>query len=183
MNREDAFKLLKEYTKSESLIRHALCVEAAMRCYAKKFNEDADRWGITGLLHDFDYERYPENHPYKGAEILKEKGVDNDIIEAIMGHAEYTNTPRTTLMAKTLFAVDELSGFLYAYALVRPEKNLKNLKMKSIKKKLKDKGFAKGVNRNDINKGADELGVDLGEHILFVAQCLQNIAENIDLND
>jgi putative nucleotidyltransferase with HDIG domain len=183
MTYNEAMDLLKEYTKSESLLRHALCVETAMRCYAKKFGEDEEKWAITGLLHDFDYEKYPDNHPYKGAEILKDIGLEEDIIEAIMGHAQYTGVSRNTDMAKTLFAVDELSGFLYAYALVRPSKNLKEIKLKSIKKKLKDKAFAKGVNREDIELGVKELGVDLGEHIMFVAECLQNNADNIGLED
>ena len=183
MTYDDAMELLKQYTKSESLIRHALCVETAMRCYAKKFSEDEERWAVTGLLHDFDYEKYPDNHPYEGSKILKEIGVDNDIIEAIMGHANYTGVERKTLMAKTLFAVDELSGFLYAYALVRPTKNLKDVKLKSIKKKLKDKAFAKGVNRDEIESGAKDLGVELGEHILFVAECLQNSAKKIGMEE
>ncbi|WP_022670375.1 HD domain-containing protein [Hippea alviniae] len=183
MTYEEALSLLKEYTQSESLIRHAYCVEEAMRCYAKKFSEDEEKWAIVGLLHDFDYEKYPDQHPYKGAEILKEKGLDEDMIQAILGHADYTGVKRETLMAKTLFAVDELSGFLYAYALVRPTKNLKELKMKSVKKKLKDKAFAKGVNRDDIKKGAEELGVDLDEHILFVAECLQKNAKKIGLEE
>ncbi len=183
MTYEEAKKLLEEYTKGESLLTHAACVETAMRCYANKFKEDEERWAIVGLLHDFDYEKYHDEHPYKGSEILKERGVDEDIIEAIMGHAQYTGVERKTLMAKTLFAVDELSGFLYAYALVRPTKNLKDVKLKSVKKKLKDKAFAKGVNREEIELGAKELGVDLSEHILFVAKCLQNNAKNIGLKE
>ncbi len=183
MTYEEARKLLEEYTKSESLLTHATCVETAMRCYAKKFNEDEEKWAVTGLLHDFDYEKYHDEHPYKGAEILKEQGVDADIIEAIMGHAQYTGVKRETLMAKALFAVDELSGFLYAYALVRPTRNLKDVKLKSIKKKLKDKAFAKGVNREEIELGAKELGVELSDHILFVAECLQNSAKNIGLEE
>ena len=183
MTYNEAMELLKEYTQSESLIRHALCVSEAMRCYARKFGEDEERWAITGLLHDFDYEKYPDQHPYKGAEILREKGVDEEMIEAILGHASYTGVERKTLLAKALFAVDELSGFLYAYALVRPTKNLKDVKMKSIKKKLKDKAFARGVNREEIEQGAKELGVDLSEHILFVADCLQKQAKLIGLNE
>ncbi len=183
MNYDEATKLLRKYTAGDSLLRHALCVETAMRCYAEKFGEDEEKWAITGLLHDFDYEKYPDNHPYEGSKILKEMGVDEEIIEAIMGHAQYTGVERKTLMAKTLFAVDELSGFLYAYALVRPTKNLKDIKLKSVKKKLKDKAFAKGVNREDIEIGAKELGVDMGEHILFVAKCLQNNAKNIGLEE
>ncbi len=183
MTYDEAMELLKEYTQSESLIRHALCVSEAMRCYAKKFGEDEERWAIAGLLHDFDYEKYPDQHPYKGAEILREKGVDEEMIEAILGHASYTGVERKTLMAKALFAVDELSGFLYAYALVRPTKNLKDIKMKSVKKKLKDKAFARGVNRDEIEQGAKELGVDLSEHILFVADCLQKQAKLIGLEE
>ncbi len=183
MTYDEAMELLKEYTQSESLIRHALCVSEAMRCYARKFGEDEERWAIAGLLHDFDYEKYPDQHPYKGAEILREKGVDEEMIEAILGHASYTGVERKTLLAKALFAVDELSGFLYAYALVRPTKNLKDVKMKSIKKKLKDKAFARGVNREEIEQGAKELGVDLSEHILFVADCLQKQAKLIGLNE
>ncbi len=179
----EALSLLKEYTKSENLLRHAFCVESAMRCYAKKFGEDEERWAIAGLLHDFDYEAYPDEHPYKGAEILRKRGVDEEMIEAILGHARFTGVERKTLMAKTLFAVDELSGFLYAYALVRPTKNLKDVKLKSVKKKLKDKAFARGANREDIELGAKELGVDLGEHILFVADCLQKNASRIGLNE
>ncbi len=183
MTYDEAFELLKEYTQSESLIRHALCVSEAMRCYAKKFGEDEEKWAIVGLLHDFDYEKFPEKHPYKGVEILKEKGLDEDMVRAILGHASYTGVQRDTLMAKTLFAVDELSGFLFAYALVRPTKNLKDIKMKSIKKKLKDKAFARGVNRDEIELGAKELGVDLSEHIQFVASCLQNKAKLIGLEE
>ncbi len=182
MNIDEAFDLLKSYTKSDSLMKHALCVETAMACYAKKFNEDEEKWRITGLLHDFDYEKYPDEHPVKGAEILKGKGVEDDIITAILGHANYTNVKRETLLAKALFAVDELSGFLYAYALVRPTKNLQDMKVKSLKKKFKDKSFAGGVNRNDIINGAEDLGVDLYDHMMFVAQCLQNSAEKLGLN-
>ena len=183
MTYEEALNLLKEYTQSERLIRHALCVSEAMRCYAKKFGEDEEKWAIVGLLHDFDYEKYPEEHPFKGAEILREKGLDEDMVEAILGHASFTGVERKTLMAKTLFAVDELSGFLYAYALVRPTKNLKDIKMKSVKKKLKDKAFARGANREEIEQGAKELGVDLSEHILFVADCLQKNAKLIGLEE
>ncbi len=183
MTYEEALNLLKEYTQSERLIRHALCVSEAMRCYAKKFGEDEEKWAIVGLLHDFDYEKYPEEHPFKGAEILREKGLDEDMVEAILGHASFTGVERKTLMAKTLFAVDELSGFLYAYALVRPTKNLKDIKMKSVKKKLKDKAFARGANREEIEQGAKELDIDLSEHILFVADCLQKNAKLIGLEE
>lgn len=179
ISREEAYKLLTEYTKSDSLIKHALAVETAMRAYAEKFGEDVEKWGVVGLLHDFDYEKYPsENeHPYKGAEILREKGYPEDIIEAILGHADYTGVERKTLMAKTLFAVDELSGFLLACAYVRPDKKIANVKVKSVKKKLKDKSFARGVNREDIYKGVEELGVDLDEHIAFLIEALSKNAD------
>ncbi|MBC7196088.1 MAG: HDIG domain-containing protein [Deferribacterales bacterium] len=178
-DRETALSILQEYTKSNSLLKHAFAVEQAMKSYAKKFGEDTEKWGFTGLLHDFDYEMYPsiDEHPYKGVEILKNKGVDEDILQAILGHAEYTNTPRKTLMAKTLFAVDELCGFLMACGYVRPDKKISNLEVKSVKKKLKDKSFAKGVNRDDIEKGILELGVDKDEHIKFVIDSLAEIEE------
>ncbi|BAI81265.1 HAD-superfamily hydrolase [Deferribacter desulfuricans SSM1] len=179
VSREEAYQLLTEYTKSDSLIKHALAVETAMRAYAEKFGEDVEKWGVVGLLHDFDYEKYPseEEHPYKGAEILKERGYPEDIIEAILGHADYTGVERKTLMAKTLFAVDELSGFLLACAYVRPDKKIANVKVKSVKKKLKDKSFARGVNREDIYKGVEELGVDLDEHIAFLIEALSKNAD------
>ena len=179
MNRDDALKLLQEFTKSESLLKHAYSVEQAMKAYAEKFGEDVEKWQITGLLHDFDYEKFPteEEHPYKGAEILKEKGYPEDVINAILGHADYTGIKRETLMAKTLFAVDELSGFLLACAYVRPDKSIANVKVKSVKKKLKDKAFARAVNRDDIKKGIEELDVDMDEHIQFVINALSEINE------
>ncbi|UOD34498.1 HDIG domain-containing protein [Deferribacteraceae bacterium V6Fe1] len=178
-DRETALSVLQEYTKSNSLLKHAFAVEQAMKSYAKKFGEDTEKWGFTGLLHDFDYEMYPsiDEHPSKGVEILKEKGVDEDILQAILGHADYTNTPRNTLMAKTLFAVDELCGFLMACGYVRPDKKISNLEVKSVKKKLKDKSFAKGVNRDDIEKGILELGIDKDEHIKFVIDSLAEIED------
>jgi putative nucleotidyltransferase with HDIG domain len=181
MNRNDALELLQEYTKSESLLKHAYSVEQAMKSYAEKFGEDVEKWAITGLLHDFDYEKFPtmEEHPYKGAEILKEKGYPDDVIEAILGHADYTGVERKTLMAKTLFAVDELCGFLLACAYVRPDKKIENVKVKSVKKKLKDKAFARAVNREDIKKGIEELGVDIDEHIEFVIKSLALIADDL----
>ncbi|MDN5360640.1 MAG: hypothetical protein PWQ84_1703 [Thermotogaceae bacterium] len=183
MNREQAWKLLNEYTKKENLIKHALAVEAAMRAYAKKFNEDEEAWGTVGLLHDFDYERFPtaEDHPYRGAEILREKGVDESWIKAILGHADYTGVERDTLMAKTLFAVDELTGMITAATLVRPSKKIEDLKVKSVKKKLKDKSFAASVNRDDIKKGAEELGVDLSEHIQFVIDAMKSVSDDLGL--
>jgi putative nucleotidyltransferase with HDIG domain len=160
-----------------------LAVEAAMRAYAKKFNEDEEAWGTVGLLHDFDYERFPtaEDHPYRGAEILREKGVDESWIKAILGHADYTGVERDTLMAKTLFAVDELTGMITAATLVRPSKKIEDLKVKSVKKKLKDKSFAASVNRDDIKKGAEELGVDLSEHIQFVIDAMKSVSDDLGL--
>ncbi len=183
MTREEAYALLTEYTKKENLIKHALAVEAAMRAYARKFGEDEEAWGIVGLLHDFDYEKYPslEDHPFKGAEILREKGYPEEWIEAILGHAEHTGVPRKTNMAKALFAVDELCGFITAVALVRPDKKLDSVKVKSVKKKLKDKAFARQVSREDIRKGAEELGVDLDEHIAFVLEAMKSVADKLDL--
>ena len=183
MNREQAWALLNEYTKKDNLIKHALAVEAAMRAYAKKFNEDEEIWGTVGLLHDFDYERFPtaEDHPYKGSEILREKGVDESWVKAILGHADYTGVERDTLMAKTLFAVDELTGMITAATLVRPSKKIEDLKVKSVKKKLKDKSFAASVNRDDIQKGAEELGVDLSEHIQFVIDAMKSVSDDLGL--
>jgi len=180
IDRNTTWDLLNEYTKSESLLKHALGVEAAMRYYAKKHGEDEGTWGICGLVHDFDYEKFPtaEGHPYEGNKILKEHGYPEDIIEAVMGHADYTGVARSTLMAKTLFAVDELVGFIMAVAYVRPD-NLNGLKPKSVKKKLKDKGFAAKVSRDDIEKGIEELGVDRDEHITTVIESLQAVSEDI----
>jgi len=183
MNRQEAYQLLTEYTKKENLIRHALAVEAAMRAYARKFNEDEESWGIVGLLHDFDYEKYPtlEDHPFRGAEILREKDVPEDWIEAILGHADHTGVPRKSLMAKTLYAVDELCGFITAVAYVRPNRKLAEVKVKSVKKKMKDKAFARQVNREYIIKGAEELGVPLEEHIETVIKAMQEVAEQLGL--
>jgi len=182
MTREIALEVLKEYTKSESLLKHAFAVEAAMRSYAQKYNENIELWGITGLLHDFDYEMFPDKHPYKGNQILKEKNVDEDILTAIMGHATFSGVARESLMAKVLFAVDELSGFITAVTLVRPTKALSEVKVKSVKKKMKDKRFAAKVNREEMIQGAEELGVDFDEHILFVVKAMSGIAENLGLN-
>ncbi len=183
MNRDEAWKLLKEYTKSESLIKHALAVEAAMRAYARKFGEDEEKWGITGLLHDFDYEKYPDmkEHALKGAEILAEKGYPEDVVHAVKAHNEYHGVPRESLLDKTLFAVDELCGFITAVTLVRPSKKLEEVKVKSVKKKLKDKSFARQVNRDEIRQGAEELGVDLDEHIAFVIEALKPVAHELGL--
>ena len=183
LHREEAWQLLTEYTKSESLIKHALAVEAIMRAYARKFDDDENKWGIVGLLHDFDYEKYPTigDHPLKGAAILKEKGYPEDVIYAIKTHADFLNLPRKSLMDKTLFAVDELSGLLTAAALVQPTKTIHTVKVKSVKKKMKDKAFARSVNRDDIRKGVEELGVDLGEHIAFCIEAMKEVAAGLGL--
>ena len=182
-DRQKALNILQEYTKSDSLLRHAYAVEQAMRKYALKFGEDADKWGVTGLLHDFDYEKYPtaEEHPFEGNKILKEHGYEDDILNSIMGHADYTNIPRNTLMAKTLFACDELAGFIFAVTYVRPSKSISEVKVKSVTKKLKDKGFAAKVSREDINKGIEELGIDRVEHIQFVIDALKEKASELGL--
>ena len=183
MNREEAFALLKEYTKNENLIKHMLAVEAAMRAYARKYNEDEEKWGIVGLIHDFDYEMHPtaEEHPLKGSEILKERGYPEDVIYAIKAHADHTGCERKSLMDKALYAVDELAGFIVAVALVRPNKKLSEVEVKSVKKKLKDKSFAAKVNREDIQRGVEELGVPLDEHIETVLKAMQGISEELGL--
>jgi putative nucleotidyltransferase with HDIG domain len=174
LNREESWELLCEWTKSNSLQKHMLAVEAAMRAYARKFGEDEEKWCITGLLHDMDYEKHPTpaEHPLVGVRELESRGYPEDVIEAIKGHADYLDVPRETLMAKTLYAVDELSGFVIACALVRPE-GLEGLRAKSVRKKMKQKSFAASVNREDIVCGAEELGVDLNEHIDFVVAALR----------
>ena len=184
--REEAWDLLCEYTKGKSLRQHALAVEAAMRAAAKRYGdpgEDVDEWGITGMLHDFDYEMFPtaDEHPFKGANILCGRGYTDRIIRAIMGHATYTGVPRDTQLARALFATDELCGFLVACALVRPSKSLDDLEVSSVKKKLKDKAFARTVNRDDIRQGVEELGVELDEHIRFVIEALKPIQDKIGL--
>ena len=175
--------MLREWTESDSLLKHMLAVEAAMRAYARKFGEDEEKWGVTGLLHDMDYERHPtpEEHPMVGVGELERRGYPEDVLEAIKGHADYLGMPRETLMAKTLYAVDELSGFVTACALVRPER-LEGLKPKSVRKKMKQKSFAASVNREDIVKGAEELGVDLDEHIDFVVAALRANADSLGLS-
>ena len=175
--------MLREWTESDSLLKHMLAVEAAMRAYARKFGEDEEKWGVTGLLHDMDYERHPtpEEHPMVGVGELERRGYPEDVLEAIKGHADYLDVPRETLMAKTLYAVDELSGFVTACALVRPER-LEGLKPKSVRKKMKQKSFAASVNREDIVKGAEELGVDLDEHIDFVVAALRANADSLGLS-
>src|SRR5437867_1256335 len=183
-DRDAAWGLLTEFTQSESLRKHALAVEACMRAYAKKFGQNQDLWGIVGLIHDFDYEKYPtpEEHPYKGNEILKERGYSDEIRRAIMSHAEYSGVSRDTPMEKALFACDELAGFITACALVKPGKSLAEVEAKSVRKKMKDKAFARSVNRNDITSGAVELGVDLEEHIAFCIEAMKGIAKELGLD-
>ena len=183
LNRQAAWDLLCEYTMTESLRKHALGVEAAMRAMANKYDGDPELWGITGLLHDFDYERYPtaEEHPFKGVEILKNLGYPQEILDAIMGHAEYTGVERKTLMAKSLFAVDELVGFIFAVTYVRPSKSVREVAPKSVRKKLKQKSFAASVNREDIVQGIQELELDESEHFQFVIDALSGVAEDIGL--
>jgi putative nucleotidyltransferase with HDIG domain len=187
-SRDQALALLHEYTQSDSLRKHMLAVEAAMRAYATRFGEDPERWGLTGLIHDFDYERFPnaehsptEGHPAHGVRILRERGWPEDILQAILGHGAYTGVPRETRMAKALFAVDELTGLVTATALVRPSRSLHEVDARSVKKKMKDKGFARGVNRDDVLLGAQELGVDLDEHIQFVVDAMRASAESLGL--
>jgi len=181
--RKDAIELLHEYTKTDSLRRHALGVEQAMRKMAEKYHGDPNEWGITGLMHDFDYEMYPtmEEHPYKGNEILKSKGYPDSITQAIMGHATYTGVARETDMAKSLFAVDELTGFIFAVTYVRPSKSIFEVKPRSVKKKLKQKSFAASVVREDIFQSVDELGLDLTDHVQFVIDALSEKAEELGL--
>ena len=183
INREIAWQILTEFTKNDSLIKHALAVEAAMRAYAGKFGEDPEKWGIVGLIHDFDYEQHPtaEEHPQVGARILEERGWPSDIIYAIQSHAQYLYVPRLRPLEKTLFAVDELCGFITAATLVRPGKKVGELPVSSVKKKLKDKAFARSVNREEIYEGAAALGVDLDEHIAFVIAAMAKVAEQLGL--
>jgi len=187
-SRADALALMQEFTASESLRKHMLGVEAAMRAYAEHFGEDPERWGLAGLIHDFDYERYPnaahsatEEHPAWGVRLLRERGWPEDILQAILGHATYSGVSRDTRMAKTLFAVDELTGLITATALVRPTKSVHDVDARSVKKKMKDKAFAKGVNRDDVLLGTQEMGVDLEQHIQFVIDAMRRVADAIGL--
>ncbi len=184
VTRESAWRLLTEYTRSESLRKHALTVETLMRAYARKYGEDEEIWGIVGLLHDFDYEMFPEfpDHPSKGAEILRQNGYPGDIVYAISSHVDVMNLPRHNLLCKAVFACDELAGFLVASALVRPGKSIVGMEAKSVRKKLKDKAFARSVHRDDIYRGASELGVDLDEHISFCIRALEEDATQLGLN-
>jgi len=183
LTRGSAFELLQQHTKSDSLIKHMLAVEACMRAYAVKYGEDGAKWGIVGLLHDFDYEMYPNppDHPEKGAEILKAHGYPDDVIHAIRSHAEYTGCPRNSPMDKALFACDELAGFITAVTLVRPDKKIRGLEPRSVRKKMKDKAFARSVNRDDITRGAQELGVELDEHIAFCIRAMEEASERLGL--
>ena len=183
MNRDDAWKLLTEHTKSENLRKHALAVEILMRALAEKFDEDPEVWGMVGLLHDFDYEMYPEfpDHPTKGSAILRERGYPEEIVQAIASHVEIMNLPRDSKLRKAIFACDELAGFLIAAALVRPGKSIIGMETKSVKKKLKDKAFARSVNRDEIRRGAEELGFSMDEHIAFCIQALQDKAHLLGL--
>ena len=187
-SREDALALVQEYTASDSLRKHMLSVEAAMRAYAAKFGEDPERWGLTGLVHDFDYEKFPnashsaiEEHPAEGVRILRSKGYPEDILQAILGHATYCGVARETPMAKALFAVDELTGLITASALVKPSRSVHEVEASSVRKKMKDKAFARGVNRDDVINGAAELGVPLDEHIAFVIEAMRGVAPSIGL--
>jgi putative nucleotidyltransferase with HDIG domain len=182
--RAAAWGLLTEFTQSESLRKHALAVEGCMRAYARKFGGDEELWGVTGLLHDFDYERWPslEDHPYRGNEILAERGWPEEIRRAIMSHAEYSGVTRDTPMEKALFACDELAGFITACTLVKPSKSLSEVEAKSVRKKMKDKAFARSVNRNDIVNGAADLGVELEEHIAFCIEAMKGIAAELGLD-
>jgi putative nucleotidyltransferase with HDIG domain len=181
--REQAIALLHEWVENANLRKHCYAVEAAMRAYAAKYGEDVERWGLTGLIHDFDWERHPtaELHPMQGVEVLRAAGWPEDICRAVLGHATYSGVPRDTLMARALFACDELAGFLVACALVTPEKKLAPVAVDSVKKKLKSAGFARNVNRDDILNGAAELGVDLDEHIAFVRDAMVGIAGELGL--
>ena len=182
MDRQAAWELLCEYTKSENLRKHALAVEACMRAYARKFGEDEEKWGVVALIHDFDYEMYPNapDHPVKGSEILEKRGYSEDVRRAILGHADYTGVPRDTLMAKALFACDELAGFITACSLVRPDR-IMTLEAKSVRKRMKDKAFARSVSRDDIIKGAEELGLPLDEHIAFSIEAMRAVADTLGL--
>ena len=183
MNREDAFLIVKEHIKNQNLINHILCVEAAMVHYAKKLGEDQEKWAITGLLHDFDWEIHPtlEEHPMAGAPILREKGVPEEIIQAVLSHAEHSGIPRVSRMEKALFACDEITGLITAVALVRPSRSLYDLTSSSVKKKWKDRAFAAGANREEIEKGAIDFGVDLWAHVDEVIVAMRGIASQLGL--
>ncbi len=184
MHREDAWKILQEHAREERTLRHGIAVEAAMRGYARLLHEDEEKWGITGLLHDFDWEIHPtaDLHPEKGGEILAARGVPDDIRYAILCHAPFLGLAYTSQMDRAIFACDELSGFVTACALVKPDKSLAAVEPASVRKKMKDKAFARAINRDDLIKGAKDLGVDLDEHIRFIAQSLQPVANQLGVN-
>ena len=183
MNRDDAWRLLNEYTKSDSLLKHAMGVEAAVRGYARNFGEDQDEWGIVGLLHDFDYERWPtpEDHPFRGCEILREHGYPEWVTRAILSHADYSGVPRESRLEKTLWGCDEMAGFVTAASLVRPSKSLLDLEPSSVMKRMKDKAFARAVKRDDLRKGAEDLGLPLEEHIGNVITFMRERADALGL--
>lgn len=190
LSRSDALALMHEHTESDALRKHMYAVEAAMRAYARKYGEDEEAWGLVGLLHDFDYERWPNDehsatsgHPWEGSKILAARDFPQELRRAILSHASYTGVPRDTLLARSLFAVDELCGFLVACALVRPGRSLADLEAPSVVKKLKDKAFARGVNRDEVRQGAEELGVDLNDHITFVIEALRPLERELGLGD
>ena len=189
LSRGQALALMQEYTTSDSLRKHMLAVEGAMRAYAERFGEDVEEWGLAGLLHDFDYERWPNEeqapdreHPAEGVRILRNLGVGEPVLQAILGHARYSGVPRESLMAKTLFAVDELTGLITATALVRPSRSLNDVDVRSVQKKMKDKAFARGCNREDIVEGAAALGIELPEHIPFVLDAMRSRADLLGLS-
>jgi putative nucleotidyltransferase with HDIG domain len=191
ITRDQAMAIVREYTTNENLVKHMLAVEAAMRAYARKFGEDEELWGAVGIVHDFDYEQHPtmggdlpkdEWHVFAGAKILRERGWPEEIVRDVLSHAEYAGVSRETRLSKALFACDELTGLIVAVALVRPSKDIRDVKVKSIKKKWKDKAFAAGVNRVDVEKGAEELGVDLWEHVGTVLEAMKRIAGNLGLD-
>ncbi|MFN4073207.1 MAG: HD domain-containing protein [Thermus sp.] len=177
----EALALMEAWTESESLRRHMRAVEVAMRAYARRFGEDEELWAMAGVLHDMDYEKYPDEHPYRGVEELRRLGYPEEVLEAILGHASYTGVPRRTPMAKALFAVDELTGLITAAAYVRPDRSILGLELQSLKKKFKDKAFAKGVNREEIRMGASDLGLSLDEHMAFVLEAMKGEAELLGL--
>lgn len=183
MDRNQAWDLLCEYTKTDNLRRHALAVEACVGAYARKYGEDETKWRVTALLHDFDYEIHPEvpDHPLKGQPILEQHGVDSEVRRAILSHADFTGVPRESLLEKTLFACDELAGFLTACAYVQPSRSIRDVQVKSVRKKLKDKAFARTVSRDDVLNGAQQLGVDLDEHIGFCIQAMTERAGDLGL--
>ena len=186
LSRQGAVTLLESWTDSESLRKHMLAVESATAAYARRYGEDETLWRVTALLHDFDYERYPtpdeHGHPYVGVRYLREQGYPEKVLDAIMGHADYTGVPRKTLLAKALYACDELTGLITAATLVRPDKDVRTVELKSLKKKFKDKAFARGVNREDVVRGADELGIELWEHVAFVLAAMQDDAVKLGLD-